>query len=93
MRKSGLSIALVALLGVVAFSPSVTAAPLAVQADVAGAAIVLPAPKAGRARPLVVVIADAGGAETTDFLIPYGVLKDSGVADVVGLSTAMGRFS
>lgn len=90
MRKSGLSIALVALLGVVASSPSVTAAPLAVQADVAGAAIVLPAPKAGRARPLVVVIADAGGAETTDFLIPYGVLKDSGVADVVGLSTADG---
>ena len=90
MRKSGLSVALVALLAAVVPAPSAGAAPLAVQADAARSTPVLPAPKAGRTRPLVVVIADAGGAETTDFLIPYGVLKDSGVADVVGLSTADG---
>lgn len=50
----------------------------------------LPAPKAGRARPLVAVVAGNDGAETTDFAIPYGVLKDSGVADVVSLSTRPG---
>jgi transcriptional regulator GlxA family with amidase domain len=49
--------------------------------------LVLPAPKAGRARPLVVVVADQAGAETTDFIIPYGVLQDSGVAQVRALST------
>lgn len=52
--------------------------------------LVLPAPKAGHARPLVVVVADSGGAETTDFIIPYGVLRESGAADVRSLSTAPG---
>lgn len=52
--------------------------------------LLLPAPKAGRARPLVVVVAGNDGAETTDFAIPYGVLKDSGVADVLSLSTRPG---
>ena len=33
--------------------------------------LALPAPKAGRVRPLVVVIADNAGTETTDFVIPY----------------------
>jgi transcriptional regulator GlxA family with amidase domain len=50
----------------------------------------LPPPKAGRARPLVAVVAGNDGAETTDFTIPYGVLKDSGVADVLSLSTRPG---
>lgn len=50
----------------------------------------VPPPKAGRARPLIAVIADNAGSETTDFTIPYGVLKESGVADVVSLSTAPG---
>lgn len=52
--------------------------------------LVLPAPKPGHARPLVVVVADSGGAETTDFVIPYGVLKESGAADVRSVSTAPG---
>jgi putative intracellular protease/amidase len=50
----------------------------------------LPAPKAGHAKPLVVVLADNAGAETTDFVIPYGVLKDAGVADVLGVATRPG---
>jgi len=50
----------------------------------------LPAPKAGRARPLVVIVAENMGAETTDFTIPYGVLKESGVAEVRSLSTGAG---
>jgi transcriptional regulator GlxA family with amidase domain len=52
--------------------------------------LTLPAPQAGRSRPLVVVVAENLGAETTDFTIPYGVLKASGVADVRSLSTAPG---
>ena len=52
--------------------------------------LTLPAPKAGRARPLVVVLADNAGAETTDFAIPYGVLKRSGVAEVRSVATGQG---
>ena len=52
--------------------------------------LVLPAPKSGHARPLVVIAADAAGAETTDFIIPYGVLREAGVADVRTVSTAPG---
>ncbi len=52
-----------------------------------------PAPKAGRVRPLVVVLADNGGTETTDFIMPYGILKDSGAADVVTVSTGPVPFS
>jgi len=36
-------------------------------------------------RPLVAVIGANEGSETTDYIIPYGVLKRSGVADVVAL--------
>jgi transcriptional regulator GlxA family with amidase domain len=38
----------------------------------------------------VVVVGDQAGAETTDYLIPYGVLKESGAAEVLALSTAPG---
>jgi transcriptional regulator GlxA family with amidase domain len=67
--------------------------PLAAPAPMATASadrLVLPAPKPGRDRPLVVVVADDGGAETTDFIIPYAVLKESGLAEVRTLSTAPG---
>ena len=47
----------------------------------------LAAPKDGRARHLVVVLADNEGTETTDFVIPYGVLKESGAVDVFIVST------
>lgn len=50
----------------------------------------IPAPKPGRTRPLVVVVAGSKGAETTDFAIPYGVLKESGVAEVRSLSVSPG---
>lgn len=50
----------------------------------------VPAPKASRSLPLVVVVAENRGAEMTDFAIPYGVLKESGVAEVRSLSTSAG---
>ena len=52
--------------------------------------LVLPAPKPGHARPLVVIVADAAGAETTDFIVPYGVLREANVADVRTVSTQPG---
>jgi len=52
--------------------------------------LTLPAPKDRRTRPLVVVLADNAGTETTDFVIPYGVLKESDAADVVTVSTEPG---
>lgn len=52
--------------------------------------LVLPPPKAGRDRPLVVVVAGDGGAETTDVIVPFGVLKESGLADVRIVGTRPG---
>jgi putative intracellular protease/amidase len=72
--------------GPVAAAPS---APAAATADARAVAerVAIPPLKAGRTRPLVAIIADNAGAESTDVIIPYGVLKTSGVAEVevVGL--------
>ncbi|WP_423395305.1 DJ-1/PfpI family protein [Burkholderia sp. LMG 21824] len=48
------------------------------------------APKDGRARPLVAIVADNAGTETTDFVVPYSILKASGAVDVVAVSTDAG---
>jgi putative intracellular protease/amidase len=39
-----------------------------------------------RARPVIAVVAQNDGTETTDFLIPYAVLKQSGAADVLAVA-------
>ena len=39
-----------------------------------------------RARPLVAVLANNSGTETTDFAVPLGVLRASGAADVVAVA-------
>lgn len=52
--------------------------------------LLLPRPKPGHQRPLVVVVADSDGAETTDFIVPYAVLRESGAADVRAVSTRAG---
>lgn len=59
-------------------------------ADMTNNSLTLQAPKDRRVRPLVVILADNAGTETTDFVIPYGVLKESGAADVVAVSTEPG---
>lgn len=43
-----------------------------------------------RERPIVAIIGANGGTETTDYLLPYGVLKRSGVVDVVAVATEAG---
>ncbi|MDW3688796.1 DJ-1/PfpI family protein [Cupriavidus sp. CV2] len=57
------------------------------------ATIALPAPKAGRARPVVAVLADNAGTEVTDFVIPFAVLKEADVADVHAVSTDAGTVT
>jgi putative intracellular protease/amidase len=48
------------------------------------------APK--RARPVIAVVGLNEGTETTDYLMPYGILKRADVADVFALATEPGRI-
>ena len=65
------------------------AKPDAVSADEAAQTLAaLHPPK--RARPVIAVVGANEGSETTDYLIPYGVLKRSGVADVASLGVGPG---
>jgi transcriptional regulator GlxA family with amidase domain len=89
MRQPALT-ASVAVLAILLAQPGHATAASPAAAEAAADRLVLPAPKPGRARPLVVVVADDAGAETTDFIIPYAVLKESGLAEVRTLSTAPG---
>ena len=66
------------------------AAPAAADPFTISGVLSVPRPKYGRVRPLIVVVADKEGVQTTDFIVPYGVLKDSGVADVRSVSTGTG---
>lgn len=45
---------------------------------------------AGRERPVVVMLADNAGTETTDFIVPYAMLKEAGVADIRSVATEAG---
>lgn len=47
----------------------------------------------GRSRPVIVIIGENGGTEVTDFMIPYGVLKQSNSADVFAVSTQSGPLT
>ncbi|HET7705647.1 MAG TPA: DJ-1/PfpI family protein [Thermoanaerobaculia bacterium] len=44
----------------------------------------------GRARPVIVVLGDNKATETTDYVVPYGILAESDVAEVIALSTEPG---
>jgi putative intracellular protease/amidase len=47
-------------------------------------------PRAGHDRPLVAIVAESAGTETTDFIVPYGMLTQSGVAEVITVGTKSG---
>lgn len=86
------TIVLVFVAGVFAFVPGTrqaAATPTVIGADeTAKTLAALKPPK--RARPVIAVVGANGGTETTDYLVPYGVLKRSGVADVFALGTKSG---
>jgi transcriptional regulator GlxA family with amidase domain len=90
MRQLALTASVVAIAVLLAEPGPALAAPISAPVAASADHLVLPAPKTGRSRPLVVVVGDDAGAETTDFIIPYAVLKESGLADVRTLSTAPG---
>lgn len=47
-------------------------------------------PRQGRPRPIIVVLGDNAATETTDYVVPYGILAEAGVAEVLALSTEPG---
>jgi putative intracellular protease/amidase len=64
-------------------------APASVPREEADATIAaLKPPK--RQRPLIAIIGANEGTETTDYLMPYGILKRADVADVIALGTEAG---
>ncbi|EKS9797418.1 MULTISPECIES: DJ-1/PfpI family protein [Burkholderia] len=54
-------------------------------------ALTIGAPKAARTRPLVAIVAGNAGTETTDFIVPYAMLKASDAVDVVAVSADEGE--
>jgi putative intracellular protease/amidase len=44
----------------------------------------------GRERPVIAVVGFNAGTEVTDYVVPYGVLPESGVAEVLALGTGDG---
>lgn len=89
------TVVLLAVAGVFSFIPGerhALATPSVISADEAAQTLAaLKPPK--RARPVVAVVGANDGTETTDYLVPYGVLKRSGVADVFALGTKSGPVS
>lgn len=65
-------------------------APIAQQETDATIAALKP-PK--RQRPLIAIVGINDATETTDYLMPYGILKRADVADVVTLATAAGPMT
>src|SRR5215472_10255843 len=47
-------------------------------------------PKIGRTRPVITVVGLTRGSETTDYVIPWAVLTQSGAAEVFALGTEAG---
>ena len=66
--------------------PSQSTAPSAVKLE----KIVPYQARFGRHRPVIAVVGENRGTELTDYVVPFGVLTQSGVADVISLSTASG---
>ncbi|MFG6101275.1 DJ-1/PfpI family protein [Leptothoe sp. EHU-05/26/07-4] len=48
------------------------------------------APRFNRTKPVVAVVAENSSTELTDYVIPYGVLAESGVAQVLAIATQAG---
>ena len=72
-------------------TPAVAAAPPIAQQETDATIAALKPPK--RQRPLIAIIGINDATETTDYLMPYGILKRADVADVVTLATAPGPMS
>jgi putative intracellular protease/amidase len=90
------AIALVAVIGgawiySLPSAPSLAAPPAIAQDERDATIAALKPPK--RQRPLVAIIGINNATETTDYLMPYGILKRADVADVMTLATAPGPMT
>jgi putative intracellular protease/amidase len=72
-------------------APSAAAAPPIAKEEAAAAIAALKPPK--RQRPLIAIIGINDATETTDYLMPYGILRRADVADVVTLATKPGPMT
>ena len=72
-------------------TPSVAALSPIPQQETDATIAALKPPK--RQRPLIAIIGINDATETTDYLMPYGILKRADVADVVTLATAAGPMT
>jgi len=72
-------------------APSVAAPPAIAQDERDATIAALKPPK--RQRPLIAIIGINDATETTDYLMPYGILRRADVADVVTLATAPGPMT
>ncbi len=81
-----------------ASTPGADAAPARVQApapqDAAGASGRIEPwhPRFDRSRPVVAVVGQNAGTELIDYVVPYGVLAESGAAEVFALATEPGAL-
>lgn len=88
-----LALAVLALVGFAAWIaslPAATATPAALPVPRDEAQAMLAALRPRHERPLVAVVALNEGTETTDYLVPTGILRRSGVAEVIMLATHPG---
>jgi transcriptional regulator GlxA family with amidase domain len=72
-------------------APSVAAPPAIAQDERDATIAALKPPK--RQRPLIAIIGINNATETTDYLMPYGILRRADVADVVTLATQPGPMT
>jgi putative intracellular protease/amidase len=72
-------------------APSYRAAPPIAKEEADATLAALKPPK--RRRPLIAIIGVNDSTETTDYLMPYGILRRADVADVVALATTPGPMT
>jgi putative intracellular protease/amidase len=72
-------------------APSVTPPPPIAQVELDATISALKPPK--RSRPLIAIIGINDATETTDYLMPYGILRRADVAEVVTLATEPGPMT
>ena len=91
----GVVLGVLAIVGAIAYLRLLPARPSPRPAaiDAAEQARTLAALSPRRERPVVAVVGDNEGSEITDYVIPYAVLTQSGVADVYALATAPGPLA
>src|SRR5687768_896537 len=87
-RRVRIIASLAALLGAFAFAGA--AQDRSAAAPSSEVAIPRYQPRFGRERPVIAVVGYNQATELTDYVVPYGVLTESGVAEVVALSTSPG---